>query len=248
MTSEISIHYAAFSAMFFTGLFSSVHCLTMCGGIASALQLGAPRHLNSWLVSILYSAGRILGYGVLGFAVGTLAWSVTTLAETRAALVVLRWFGALMIIAMAGYIGGWWHGIQWLERKGQQIFHPIQKFSGKLLPLKNAYQVFGVGLLWSALPCGLVYTALAQAASSASPKEAALRMVAFGSGTLPALLLTGQVANQLKRWLNKQAMKRLVSALLVLLAIWTLWPALGHGHSHHPHQHHGKHKPTMHHH
>jgi sulfite exporter TauE/SafE len=44
-----------------------------------------------------------------------------------------------------------------------------------------------LGLLLSALPCGLLYAALAAAASSGSALAGAMAMAAFVLGTVPAL-------------------------------------------------------------
>ena len=44
------------------------------------------------------------------------------------------------------------------------------------------------------LPCGLVYSALALALTSAKPLTASTTMLAFGLGTLPMMLLAGSTA------------------------------------------------------
>ena len=51
--------------------------------------------------------------------------------------------------------------------------------------------VFVAGLLTGFLPCGLVYSFLALAASSASVAKGVLIMLAFGLGTIPIMLITG---------------------------------------------------------
>jgi sulfite exporter TauE/SafE len=48
-----------------------------------------------------------------------------------------------------------------------------------------------LGLLLSALPCGLLYAALAAAAASGSALAGALAMAAFVAGTVPALVGVG---------------------------------------------------------
>ena len=45
--------------------------------------------------------------------------------------------------------------------------------------------VYGLGLLWGLLPCGLVWAALLTAAVAASPVAGALTMIACGLGTWP---------------------------------------------------------------
>jgi sulfite exporter TauE/SafE len=52
----------------------------------------------------------------------------------------------------------------------------------------QTFQAYRLGLLWGLLPCGLVLTALFTAAVSTSLWVGAARMLAFGLGTLPALI------------------------------------------------------------
>ena len=58
------------------------------------------------------------------------------------------------------------------------------------------------GVLWGWLPCGMVYAALLLAASAGGAVEGASVMLAFGAGTLPALLSAGVVASRLRPHLN----------------------------------------------
>jgi hypothetical protein len=53
-------------------------------------------------------------------------------------------------------------------------------------------KALGLGLVWGWLPCGLVYSVLLIAATSAQPIQGAFVIIAFGLGTLPAMRLTGQ--------------------------------------------------------
>jgi uncharacterized protein len=61
---------------------------------------------------------------------------------------------------------------------------------------------YGTGLLWGALPCGLVYGALTAAAFAGSPAAGAAAMLAFGIGTLPWLLAAGVAAARLRALLS----------------------------------------------
>jgi len=76
------------------------------------------------------------------------------------------------------------------------------------------------------LPCGLVYSALAFSATAPTLTESVLPMTAFGIGTLPAVGLMGSFAVTLKVWLQKPAVKQLAAILLLVLALWTIFPAI----------------------
>jgi sulfite exporter TauE/SafE len=82
-----------------------------------------------------------------------------------------------------------------------------------------------LGVALGFLPCGFLYAALAAAAASAGPVGGAVAMLAFGLGTVPALVAVG-VAGQAAahRWqrgvaLVSPAVMLLNAALLTLLAL-----------------------------
>jgi sulfite exporter TauE/SafE len=77
-------------------------------------------------------------------------------------------------------------------------------------------------LLWGWLPCGLIYSSLIWASSSASWQQSGLLMFAFGIGTLPANLATGVLAEQLKVLLRKRLNQRLMGLVMVCLGLYTL--------------------------
>jgi hypothetical protein len=91
----------------------------------------------------------------------------------------------------------------------------LQPLSKKLLPLRTTPQAFALGLLWGWLPCGLVYSVLVAALATGSAARGGLLMLAFGLGTLPALLAMGMAAVRLKAFLQNLWIRR-VSGLLVL--------------------------------
>ena len=87
---------------------------------------------------------------------------------------------------------------------------------GRLLAAPaSPWRGLGLGLLLSALPCGLLYAALAAAAGAGSAAGGALAMLAFVAGTIPAL---GAIA-LLGRFFGRRIGPRLglVAALLLLL-------------------------------
>jgi hypothetical protein len=85
-----------------------------------------------------------------------------------------------------------------------------------------------LGVALGFLPCGFLYAALAASAASASPVRGAVAMLAFGLGTVPALIAVG-IAGQTAahRWrrgvaILSPAVMLLNAALLIVLALRTL--------------------------
>lgn len=222
------IEYKYISAFIF-GLMSSGHCLGMCGGISGAFGLStsvsSPLQRLSRLFA--YNSGRILCYVLLGLLFGFLGQIF--LHQFASLMMPLRVFAAVMLIAMACYVGQWWMGITVFERAGQHVWKVIQPMSLRLTPLNSLSSAFGFGVLWGFLPCGLVYSMLVWVSSSGHALSAALLMLCFGLGTLPAMLATGYGSARLKSFLQASAIRQGSATLLLLYGLWTLFSAFGHG-------------------
>ena len=90
-----------------------------------------------------------------------------------------------------------------------------------------------MGALWGFMPCGLVYSALAWSAATATgPFDGAFLMGLFGMGTLPAMLGTTLVGQQASVILRHQVFRNLMGMTLIVMGSWSLWlttPLSGHG-------------------
>ena len=82
----------------------------------------------------------------------------------------------------------------------------------------------------------MVYSALALAMASASPVKGALTMIAFGIGTLPALLSFGIFANLLNNWARRPLVLQISGLLIVVFGVYTCVIAIQ-GRNHTPHSH-----------
>ncbi|MCW8330855.1 sulfite exporter TauE/SafE family protein [Photobacterium sp. SDRW27] len=206
-----------FYAAFVIGLMGAGHCLGMCGGVAAALTLGMPgqQHSSRWPYLFCYNIGRLFSYAMAGAIIGGAFAGVASLGGYSTALVSLRLFAAIMMILLALYIGQWWQGITRIERLGQFLWRYLSPTAKSLLPLKSPAAALPFGLLWGWLPCGLVYSTLSWAAVSGSAFSGAGVMLAFGLGTLPAMIAVGSMAQQLQNVLKNLYFKR-ASALLLL--------------------------------
>ncbi len=137
------------------------------------------------------------------------------------------------MIVLGLYLTGWWHGILVIEKAGQRIWRVIEPLGKRFMPPRTPLQVFGLGLVWGWLPCGLVYSALALAAVSASPQRGTLLMLGFGLGTLPMLLAMGSVAGRLRKIVQHSLVREISGAIIILFGVYTCATAFnGQQHNH----------------
>lgn len=212
-------------AAFMIGLLGSTHCIGMCGGIVGALTMGLPEHQRSsaarllpWLLS--YNAGRLLSYSLAGFLLGLLSASGSQLLQMKFPVGGL--VGALFMMLLGIYIAGWYPTMQWLERAGGVIWNRLEPLGKRILPVTNHAHAFGLGVVWGWLPCGLVYSSLAWAATSANAWNSAMLMLAFGLGTLPMLLMIGSLAESLRRFTRHQWTRIIAGSILILFGVLML--------------------------
>lgn len=239
-----------FISAFFVGLFSTVHCLGMCGGIIGALTFSLPEHIrnNRWhLIPYVsaYNIGRISSYCLAGALVGGLGESIIGLLPYYGHL-VLQLIASLLMIGIGLYLAGWFPAFAKIEHIGKPVWKKLEPISQKLIPVKSPGHAYIFGLVWGWLPCGLVYTALIWSATASSAKDGALLMLAFGAGTLPAVMIAGILTGWLTRLIRSSYVRPLVGLTIIIVALITGYLAILHS-SHQPlsendissdHQHH----------
>lgn len=197
------------------GLLGGGHCAGMCGGIVSAVSLSLPGDKPKLGYHFSYNAGRIFSYTLAGVLAGLLGASSLLLQWLLPVEKLLYLLASLMLVALGLYLAGWWRGVLLLERAGGVLWRRVQPWSRRFLPVHTRRQAFALGVLWGWLPCGLVYSVLVAALASGSALRGGMLMLAFGLGTLPALLAMGMAAVRLKAWLQRPAVRQ-GSGLLVL--------------------------------
>ncbi|KJF80918.1 sulfite exporter TauE/SafE family protein [Photobacterium angustum] len=218
-----------FYAAFLIGLMGAGHCIGMCGGVAAAITIGMPENTKNskrWIYLLNYNLGRLVAYTVAGAIIGAMLASVASINGSNSPLIFMRFLAAIMMIILALYIGQWWFGLNKLERIGQVAWRYISPLATSFLPLKSPIKALPFGFFWGWLPCGLVYSTLTWAAVSGSALNGAIVMLAFGLGTLPAMLAVGGFATQLKIWLKNLYFKRISALLLMAYGIQTGYIAI----------------------
>ncbi|PZW43044.1 hypothetical protein C8P66_11770 [Humitalea rosea] len=182
---------ALMAALFLAGLAGGgTHCAAMCGPFVLA-QIAPGQSLEGGRLARLsgamllpYHLGRGVGYSALGALAGGLgaglvlvpglAWVPPVLLGLAALAMAGQAVPALARLLPAGLVRGMPAGL------ARQV--------APLLERPDARRSFLLGLLLSALPCGLLYGALVAAAASGSALAGALAMAGFVLGTVPALV------------------------------------------------------------
>jgi sulfite exporter TauE/SafE len=230
-------------SLFTLGLVSSTHCIGMCGGIMGALTMAIPAQAKAkrGVILVAYNLGRISSYALMGLLVGFFAKQIAALGG----LTILRVLAGLLLIAMGLYLADWWRGLSKLETLGRYLWVYLQPLGKGLMPVDNIPKALFLGALWGWLPCGLVYAALATAMTQPAPLMAASAMLAFGLGTLPAVLAAGFAAQQLTRMLQQRQVRIGLALVIIVFGVWTIGGGLGHSHQHqHENQHTQQHLPV----
>ena len=222
-----------------SGLMGSAHCALMCGGIAtgfSATRGGAMStavaHARAtpaaaWPAALEPNLGRIAGYALAGALAGGIGHGIVSVAQLPALSLAARAAaGAVLIIA----------ALRLFDRSGRLAFlrAPGMLWSRFLSPLQKRLPVGGHvgrlagGMLWGWLPCGLSATVLLAAWLQSSALHGALLMLAFGAGTLPAMVpLTWSGARLGQRLQQGPARMALATVILVagLITVFAPWLA-----------------------
>lgn len=208
--------WAAFSLGF---LFSFAHCLGMCGGIVAAYSATLPGGgRGDWSAHVLYSLGRTLSYSMLGLGVGAFGSAVELggrLAGVQGALSLVA--GVAMILLGLGMLG--WRRLspESLPSLAERAW--FKALFRRAMTLDPRARTFGVGVLNGWLPCGMVYSGVALAATTGSALGGSLTMASFGLGTLPAMLLLGLIAYRVGVTIRQRLQQ---IGALVLMAIGVL--------------------------
>jgi uncharacterized protein len=202
-------------ALFLSGFLGSLgHCLGMCGPLVTMFGVQVRgRRLAGLLYHLLYHAGRVGVYALFGALVGGLG-SVLGLGDSfgKVAGTVSLFLGLGVVLLGLGYLG--WLPLGRIEGGGAWLSRAM----GWALRQGGSLRVLALGALNGLLPCGLVYSALLVAASTGGLLMGAAGMIAFGLGTLPALLVVGVGAGALSARV-RQVFVRVAGLLIVLVGV-----------------------------
>jgi uncharacterized protein len=221
------------------GLAGSAHCAAMCGGIAAAVGASLPRDRALRLgAALAFNGARLVSYGLVGALLAATLGGLAAPSPLPLVALGFRILASLVLAALAlRLLTG--RDLLGAERLGQLFWARLKPAFGGATRLPPSLRPAAFGLLWGFMPCGLVYSVLLVAAASGGALSGALTMLAFGTGTLPALIGFTLGGATLAERLRRPALRRAAGGLVLLAAAWTLLAALLHppGAAHdHPHR------------
>ena len=222
---------SSYLVAFVMGLFSSMHCIGMCGSIIGTLTLSLSPAIRNHKKRLLpfvfnYNFGRITSYTIAGALTGVIEVLLTLPLGEAHGHRVLQLLSAIIMASAGLYIAGWFPRFAYIEKAGVFLWKQLEPYGRKLIPVKNLTQAYLFGMVWGWLPCGLVYAALALAATAGDVSKSALTMLAFGLGTLPAVMGVGIMTHILTRLSRMQRFKQAIGLFMIVLALLATLPWL----------------------
>ena len=207
------------------GLASTPHCALMCAAPCAAIarSTGGAR---SGRALMAWHAGRAAAYigagAVAATAVGLIAsWSAGS-AFVRPLWTMLQ--AAVLVLGLALLLSG--RMPQWAPGDSQNLARAFPVLGPHpTSPRRGAKRAALLGLGWVAMPCAVLYGALAVAALGAGPWEGAAVMAAFSLGSAPGLVGVPFLWGRLSR-MPQTAALRIAGAMLAAGSVWALWHGL----------------------
>ncbi|MGD8796748.1 MAG: sulfite exporter TauE/SafE family protein, partial [Thiohalophilus sp.] len=106
---------------FVVGLFSTLHCLGMCGGIIGALTFSLPQEVRQHRWRLFpyisaYNLGRITSYTLAGALMGWLGDQLFTVISPDSGHLILQGIASSMMIGIGLYLAGWFPRFAYIEQ------------------------------------------------------------------------------------------------------------------------------------
>lgn len=182
----------SYGMLFFIGIFTSIHCISMCG----AINIIATKSKKGIKNIILYNFGRVLSYTILGGIAGLIG-SVFKFSEVLSGIIIL--LAAIIMLIMS------------LSMLGICNLKNIKLFKNKV----HSRNSFIIGLLNGLMPCGPLQAMQLYALSTSSFIYGALSMFLFGLGTVPLMFFSSFIFNNLRG--KKKIILNKISAVLIFI-------------------------------
>ena len=171
---------------FLLGFMGSLHCAGMCGPLVLMTPVVGKTRASFVASRIIYHAGRIAMYCLIGLIFGAIGRSIVFAGFQRWLSIGVGILMLLLLIFTARIKAG-------LTR----IPMTIKSMFGQLLHRRSYPTILALGATNGLLPCGLVYMAATASIATGGSIKAMAYMAAFGIGTLPMLLGISIIGNRL---------------------------------------------------
>lgn len=214
-----------FLAGILAGLAASLHCVGMCGPIASGLVIALAPNASAQaaLPTLLVAqAGRVTAYVIAGALVGLFGTTLYAGLDREIAHNVLRWAGGATLMWIGLSVAGLAPAPTALDKVTRSVTERLVRI--RLSPQPSYWLwVYSTGLLWGLLPCGMVFAALFFAMMSGTAQQGAVIMLGFGLGTLPSVTAAALGVASLKGWADRRGPRTAIGLALVSIAAISLF-------------------------
>jgi len=207
----------SFITPFLIGLFSSVHCLAMCGGLCGVFCRNNP----SFSTILIINSGRIITYTLLGIIfAGFIQGLALSLPVTqfgfwvRSLLGLVIVFLGLRILLNKSSLHTFFEN-NFLWKKAKATLHRVSALNSWAAHLSK-------GLIWGLIPCGLLYGVLIAAATTQNVFNGGIFMFAFGLGTLPSMFIAAGIINSGQNYLQNTSLRFGAGIFIILIGLWSL--------------------------
>ncbi len=191
----------SYPILFILGIATSLHCLSMCGGIVISQSMAFRNPIKS---TFLYNAGRVIAYTAVGAIVGGIG-SVVSFSPMLKGYITI--FAGVFMILM---------GLSMLEPLSfLRKYVKLPKILNGFKISQNRNTPFFIGLATGIMPCGPLQTMQIYALGTGSILKGALSMFIFSIGTVPLMMGLGTISGYISNGLNKKLLK--VSSVLVMV-------------------------------
>lgn len=202
---------------FLIGLFSSVHCLAMCGGLCGIFCKNSPSLTTVFLINF----GRIITYTILGLI---FAGIVQGLALSLPVAEIGFWIRSILGIILI------FLGVRILFNKSSLhsffssnvIWDKVKKRLHAINNINSTFAHLSKGILWGLIPCGLVYGVLIAAATTHNMLQGGMFMFAFGLGTLPSMFVAAGLINNSQKYLQQKSLRYSAGVFIIIIGLWSM--------------------------
>ncbi|APW46274.1 sulfite exporter TauE/SafE family protein [Rhodoferax antarcticus] len=204
------------------GLAGGPHCIAMCGAACAGIgQAAGDRRASAmWL----FQAGRVLGYSAMGAlaaaSMQALGWMTVQSAALRPVWTMFH--VAVLVMGLVLMFNA--QQPIWLEQAGKKLWG----IARNLVVRRGLSGTLMLGMVWTFLPCGLLYSALLVAGLTGRAVDGALVMGLFALGTSVSMMLGPWLWLRFGSNSNGDWGVRLAGLALAASAGWALWMAYAH--------------------
>lgn len=189
--------------LFVLGVFTSLHCIGMCGGVMLSQSIGdaGQGKFTALRPTLAYNFGRVVSYTIIGGLVGALGTVLSLSLPMQAGITM---FAGLFMVVMG------------LNMAGFSFLRRLQlRLPSMCAGNQQGRAPFTIGLLNGLMPCGPLQTMQLYALGTGSALEGATVMFLFALGTVPLMLPFGLAAGMLSKGHTKKILQ--FSGVLVLI-------------------------------